>query len=269
MRQLIANADDFGWSDHTVEATKQCFAAGVLSSATLMVNRPGFPQAAAYARQHPEFSYGLHICLVDERPISPVASIPSLVGSNGLLHRTPQFFLRAALGLIRWQDICREVRAQTACMQVTGLQPSHFDSHGHMHRVPVVIRALLYLADETGVKAVRGAQDIFVQPRLTMIRSLYNRRVTNALRRQYMTPDHFFMVTGCSRLAASNWWRHALESLPEGTTEIGYHPGFQEEEWRTLETRAVMLGGRECIDAAGIRVINYKEFSVASCPDGA
>ncbi len=83
-----------------------------------------------------------------------------------------------------------------------------------------------------------------------------------------MTTDHFFMVNGRARQAETNWWNHALEILPDGTTEIGYHPGFQEEEWRTLETRAVMLGGRERIDAVGIRVINYNELSGASCLAG-
>jgi len=76
-RLLIVNADDFGFSDHTVEATIECFERGVLSSVTIMPNRPAFGEAAAFAREHPEFSYGLHPCLTDKRPVSDPAEIPT------------------------------------------------------------------------------------------------------------------------------------------------------------------------------------------------
>ena len=41
--RLVLNADDFGYSDDTVEATIECFACGALTSATIM---PAMPAAA-------------------------------------------------------------------------------------------------------------------------------------------------------------------------------------------------------------------------------
>ena len=38
--QLVVNADDFGQSDDTVDATIECFEAGALTSATLMAGMP-------------------------------------------------------------------------------------------------------------------------------------------------------------------------------------------------------------------------------------
>jgi predicted glycoside hydrolase/deacetylase ChbG (UPF0249 family) len=69
-RKLIINADDFGFSKETVEKTIEFFQKGLISSATLMPNMPAFEEAVDFAIQHPQFSYGLHLCLSDENPLS-------------------------------------------------------------------------------------------------------------------------------------------------------------------------------------------------------
>jgi predicted glycoside hydrolase/deacetylase ChbG (UPF0249 family) len=51
-----------------VEAHEQ----GIVTSASLMVDRPGAPDAAEYARQRPELGLGLHVELLRWR----VARIP-------------------------------------------------------------------------------------------------------------------------------------------------------------------------------------------------
>ena len=183
-RTLIVNADDFGWTDHTVEVAQRCFQAGVVSSASMMVNRPGFARAAAFARAHPQHAYGLHLCLVDEFPVSPAAAIPSLVDRTGRLHSRASFLGRAFAGSIRSADLCREIRAQVACMRAAGIAPTHFDSHGHTHKLPIVARALLRLADETGVPAVRCPQDLFYDGRGRFADRLYNRHMRKAKERR-------------------------------------------------------------------------------------
>jgi predicted glycoside hydrolase/deacetylase ChbG (UPF0249 family) len=74
MRCLIVNVDDFGDSRSVnrgkVEAHKQ----GIVTSASLMVDRPGAPDAAEYARQRPELGLGLHVELLRWRV--GVARIP-------------------------------------------------------------------------------------------------------------------------------------------------------------------------------------------------
>ena len=66
----------------------------------MMPNMPAFERAAAFARAHPEFSYGLHLCLTDERPVSDPTAIPTLVAADGCFWRTPEFFKRALTGRI-------------------------------------------------------------------------------------------------------------------------------------------------------------------------
>ena len=95
MKKLIVNADDFGFSDHMVEWTIKGFECGALTSATIMAGMPATEKAVAYAKSHPQFSFGVHFCLVDEAPMCRPEDIPSMVDANtGRLWSTRQFIIR-------------------------------------------------------------------------------------------------------------------------------------------------------------------------------
>lgn len=79
MKKIIVNADDFGLDAHTVEWTIKGFERGALTSATIMAGMPATDEAIAWAKGHPEFSFGVHLYLVDETPMSEPKSIHSLV----------------------------------------------------------------------------------------------------------------------------------------------------------------------------------------------
>ena len=83
--KFILNADDFGISEDTVEATIELFEKKELSSATIILSMPGTDQAIKYARKHPEFSFGLHLNIVTdtfERPLLNPKLLPSLTTSD-------------------------------------------------------------------------------------------------------------------------------------------------------------------------------------------
>src|SRR5947208_2424224 len=66
-RRLIVNADDFGLSAGVNRGILEAHVAGVVTSASLMVNTPAFAVAAAAARQAPRLSVGLHLNLTVDR----------------------------------------------------------------------------------------------------------------------------------------------------------------------------------------------------------
>ena len=82
--KVILHADDFGYDKDTLKATIDCFDKGALTSCTIMVNCEASEEALEYARQHPEFSFGVHLTYVDElKPVASIKDIPSLVGAEG------------------------------------------------------------------------------------------------------------------------------------------------------------------------------------------
>jgi len=261
MPRLIINADDFGFSTHTVDWTIRCFEAGVLSSATLMAGAAEFPRAAAFARANPRWSFGLHLVLSDETPLCRPEAIPSLVAPDGHLWPTRQFMLRSALGLIRSADLEREVRAQLLRLREAGVVVSHIDGHGHMHRMPLVLKALIRLKDELDLARLRPAQDLYYAPPRLPFGLWLNRAVNRPLRRHYAAPDHFLMTTGKVSSAQSAWFREMLPRLPGGCTEIGIHPGT-DEPWRQLDTDDLLRHGRDAMLQAGFQLVSYHDISL-------
>lgn len=257
-RLLIINADDFGYSDHTVDATISCFRQGILSSATMMPNMPAFERAAAFAREHPEFSYGLHLCLTDERPVSDPATIPTLVGPDGRFWRTPEFFKRAMTGRIAKRDIRREGLAQLLRMTDRGIPVHHLDAHGHVHKAALVPYALHSVLREHGVATVRRTQNLFYKrPRVS--RWCLNHLTNTPIRFLGKTTDYFLMVAGMLSAADNGWWEFCIERLPPGVTEIGIHPGW-DEPWRRLDTMPVVRRGREYLEEEQIQLISFDEL---------
>jgi predicted glycoside hydrolase/deacetylase ChbG (UPF0249 family) len=242
-----------------VDATIECFQQGILSSATMMPNMPAFEKAAAFAREHPEFSYGLHLCLTDERPVSDPAAIPTLVASDGCFWKTAEFFQRAMTGRIAAADIRRETLAQLTRMRQWGIPVRHLDAHGHVHKAALVPCALRRAIGDFGIVTVRRTQNLFYKrPRFS--RRCFNLLANMSIRQLGRTTDYFLMVAGTLGDGDTHWWERCIERLPEGTTEIGIHPGW-DEPWRRLDTIPVLERGRRYVEDAGIQLIGFNELS--------
>jgi predicted glycoside hydrolase/deacetylase ChbG (UPF0249 family) len=63
MRYLIVNADDFGACSGVNRGIVEAHRRGIVTSASLMVERSGAPEAATLAAECPELGVGLHVVL--------------------------------------------------------------------------------------------------------------------------------------------------------------------------------------------------------------
>src|SRR6266403_4871890 len=81
-RRLIVNADDFGRSADINEAVIRAHREGILTSASLMVNEPGFEEAVTLARENPRLGVGLHLTLLFGHSALPPDRIPGLVNAK-------------------------------------------------------------------------------------------------------------------------------------------------------------------------------------------
>lgn len=256
MKKIIVNADDFGLSEQTVDWTIRGFTCGALTSASIMAGMPATDEACRWAKEHPEFSFGVHLCLVDERPMSEPKEIPSLVDpKTGCLWTTRQFIWRNFAGLVRVEDIVTEMCAQYSAIAATGLPISHVDGHGHNHRLPQSIRALRELARLKGLPGlrVRRCQDIVVGRE-----GLLGRLINEPMQRRlvdsgFRMTDHFAMNAGHS--GDPHWYSRLLASLPDGATEIGIHPS-DDEAWRRIDTEEAFAMGRDI----GIARITFNDI---------
>lgn len=223
MRKVIFTADDFGLCAEVNEAVERAHASGVLSAASLMISAPATEDAVARARRMPGLRVGLHLTLVDGRPLLPPSRIPALVDGDGLFSRNLAaagvhwFFSRAAR-----RDLALEIRAQFEAFRATGLTLDHVNAHNHMHLHPTVLSIILGLAREFAVPGVRLPREP-PQPGLAVWLWLMRARLRRAGLRHN---DAVVGLRDTGRLTEARVLR-ALDRLGEGITEFYFHPATQ------------------------------------------
>jgi chitin disaccharide deacetylase len=134
-RELIVNADDFGMSASVNRGIVTTISRGIVTSASLMVRRDAAREAAAYARRNPNVSVGLHVDL-----------------GEWIRHDGEWQPLYAVVDLEDGAAVRAEIRRQLhAFRDLIGADPTHLDSHQHVHRADPVRSEMLEVAREFDV----------------------------------------------------------------------------------------------------------------------
>jgi predicted glycoside hydrolase/deacetylase ChbG (UPF0249 family) len=150
---FVVNADDFGMHPAVNRAVQRAHQEGVLTSASLMPCGAAFEEAVQISRDSPSLGVGVHLTLIEERPLTGARS---LIDGDGRLPKTYRDFANGwATGRIRRDDVFREIQAQLARLTERGLRPSHLDSHQHVHCLPGLWSATVGLARRHGIRFVR------------------------------------------------------------------------------------------------------------------
>ena len=261
LKQLVVNADDFGFTRDVNRGIIEAHREGILTATTLMATGGAFDDAVRLARETPSLDVGCHLVLVGSKPYPP--TVAALVQALALRRIRPY----------------EELRAQILRIAGAGIAPSHIDTHKHTHLLPPVLEAVACLAQEFNVPWVRRPFDFPLEAagvpwtRRAVSRGLgfLRRRFSRVLSRHgcRMT-DHFagFSITGtynAEELAL------LIRSLPDGTTEFMCHPGHctaelhsmrtrlkesRVEELRALKSPAV----RSALESTGVRLVCYRDL---------
>ena len=233
-RKLIVTADDFGASHEVNAAVEQAHRDGILTAASLMVAGDAATDAAERARRLPRLGVGLHLVLVEGRPILPPKHIPALVDRSGQF-RTDM--VRTALTIFASpsarRQLAAEIEAQFAAFAATGLRLDHVNAHKHFHLHPTIASAILRAGKRHGMTAMRAPIEppgviaaIDGTPRRAGIEHLWAKVLRRRLRKAGVTvPDQVFGLAWSGELTPQKL-RALLENLPSGLTEIYAHPAL-------------------------------------------
>ena len=232
MKRLIVTADDFGTSAEVNDAVEQAHRDGILTAASLMVAGDAAADAVARARTLPTLGVGLHVVLVEGRPVLPAGRIPALVDGTGNF-RTDM--ARAGVTIFASpaarRQLAAEIEAQFAAFAATGLTLDHVNAHKHFHLHPTIATAILKIGQRYGMRAARAP----IEPRQLLrqvdgtdtgprIETVWARLVRARLRRAgILVPDQVFGLAWSGTMTADRV-RGILERLPDGLTEIYTHP---------------------------------------------
>jgi hopanoid biosynthesis associated protein HpnK len=277
-RRLIVTADDFGAADAVNAAVEQAHLHGILTAASLMVAGAAAADAIERAKRLPGLGVGLHLVLVDGKPILPARQVPGLVDTEGRFHADmakagARFFFDPRVR----RQLAAEIEAQFAVFAGTGLPLDHVNAHKHFHLHPTVAGLILTIGRRYGLKAARAP----VEPRQVLLgiepvdRSLAERiaapwaRMTRArfVRAGLVVPDYVFGLAWSGAMTTERV-RALLARLPRGLSEIylhpataddypGHAPGYRYREELAALTDADVRAER---DRQGIRWGRFADF---------
>ena len=270
-RRLVVNADDFGLNTATNQAVIRAHREGILTSASLMVNEPGFAEAVESARQHPRLGVGLHLTLLCGHSCLSPDQIPDLVNAAGEFSDNPTFtgfrlcFRRALKSQLR-----SEIHAQFRKFQATGLTLDHVNGHLHLHLHPTVFRILTGEASQLGVRRMRLTRDpLRLNLRVASGRPVYRvwqavifgllslraRPVLDRLGIRY-TRRVFGLLQNA--LVDTPYVKALLPLLPPGDSELYSHPSV--DNFKNELDALINPQVREQIDRLRIQLIRYQDL---------
>jgi hopanoid biosynthesis associated protein HpnK len=270
-RRLIVNADDFGRSHSINEAVIRAHREGILTSASLMTNEPGFDEAVKLATENPKLGVGLHLTLLCGHSALPPGKIPDLVNPRGEFSENPvatgfRYFFNRSLR----EPLRAEIHAQFARFHATGLPLDHVDGHLHLHLHPVVFGILMADAEKLGIQRMRFTRDCLARSR-RMARGRWFYRISHAAIYQWLSNRareplrqrgirHAQITFGLLQdsLVDEDYILKLLPELPPGDSELYSHPSL--DEFKHEFDALVSPGVKEQINRLGIELIRYQDL---------
>lgn len=275
-KYLIVNADDFGLNREVNEGIIYGFRNGIITSASLLINREGLGDALEKIKENPRLDIGLHLNIFRGRPLT---ELKYLVKKDGeMVSDILLFLLKIAMNkkTVR-AEIYQEFEAQIKKALENGVIISHLDTEKHIHMFPFVFKIVIELAKKFNIGAVRFPFESHWAlaipyprqlPKLFFGNFFYriNKRIIKAS--GVKTSDYFYGVSLSGRYSEENFHRF-LNILRPGVSELSCHPGlvggkisyyidkFRQKELDVFTSESV----KKHLAELGIEAVNFKFIS--------
>lgn len=227
MKRVIINADDFGINEPQTAAIEKMIEAGSVSSTTVMANGLCLDEVRRFASQHPEVSFGVHLCLSEFSSLTK----SEVLHQAGLTDENGDFIRLAVRHVPTLHDekvrraIKDELNAQIDVVSSLGFPISHADSHHHVHNIYSLREIFAELLQERGIKKIRHCAGFFtLRSKGHFIKWIRHERLQSFYSSRFITTDTFysydeFLVQG--------------RPLGEGkVVELMCHPGHSSERYQ-------------------------------------
>jgi predicted glycoside hydrolase/deacetylase ChbG (UPF0249 family) len=198
-----------------------------VTSASILVPCPWFPDVVKFAKDNPDADLGIHLALNSEwttfrwGPVAGAGAVPSLLDADGYFPLVEEMVTAHA----RPEDAERELKAQIERARAAGIRLSHFDSHmGTLFRSAPLFDVYRRLGAEYAMPLLlerqgeRGGEASPAFAAAAAEDALVDRVVSIA-----------------PGVAAADWraaYEKLLQPLPPGVYELIVHLGYDDEEMR-------------------------------------
>jgi predicted glycoside hydrolase/deacetylase ChbG (UPF0249 family) len=279
-KKAIFVADDFGQTPGINRAIIESFNTGLIRSASLVVNGKFVEEAVKFAINNPKLETGLHLALVCEHPILPLTQISSIIDTDKKRFFGNRFILfwNILIGKAKRDEIEKELEAQILKFHSTGLFCSFLNSHDHVHLFPSIFPIVLKLCKKYKIPYLRIPDEkikwsYYCLRSKEFRRSIFSYRnlIRIVLRMIYIIFDKKYPMGAVSKVDSFSGIlyncinsvesiKNIIASLSSGTTEIIFHPAYEDDEYRKLSTYRHMLNYKREQETKALCDITVKRF---------
>ncbi len=222
-RMLVIHADDLGMNHSVNRATFEALENGWITSSSILVPCPWFPEVANWAKQHPNADLGIHLALNSEwttlrwGPVSSKDKVPSLLDATEYLPLdTPAVVQNAKPSEVESELHAQVDRAQSASIHVT-----HLDTH---------MGALFESADLFEVYKKMGHS--YGLPILEARAGSHAPIGTSPPAEEVLVEKVIEIDPGIDAKDWTAWYRKHLEPLGPGVYQVIVHLAYDDDEMR-------------------------------------
>jgi len=222
-RLLVIHADDLGMNHSVNRATFEALEKHWVTSASILVPCPWFPEVARWAKSHPDADLGIHQALNSEwtsfrwGPISPKDKVPSLLDADGYLPlETPAVAQNA-----KPSEVETELRSQIDRAKSAGIPLTHLDTH---------MAALFGSTDLYKLYQKMGYT--YGLPILEEWEGTHGPMSVAPPADEVLIQKVISIGPGIDPKEWTNWYKKQLESLGPGVYEVIVHLAYDDEEMR-------------------------------------
>ena len=274
-RILIPHIDDVGVCHGANRAFAELADRGFVTTASVMVPCPWFPEAAELARERPELDLGVHLTLTSEsracrwRPISTTSATSGLLDGDGFMWPDVPSVRRHA----DRRAVETELRAQIEAALAAGIDVTHLDAHMGAPAAPEFAETYLELGREYQLPVLlptRIETYVSVLDMGPVDPGLYTELQAEAAAAGMPAIDAFAMGLGMRHLSCADAYRQIVEEAAPGVTYVSLHcnaPGEverlhpQDADWRIAEYRLFdQPDFVDCVKGQGVELVGFRRI---------
>jgi len=234
-RLLIIHAQDMGMAHSIDKATFEALEKGWVTSASILVPCPWFPEVARWAKSHPNADLGVRLdmnasySLYRWGPVSEQKPGSGLLDADGYLPAAQQYVARHA----SQEDVEKEGRAQIEKAKKSGIPISHLDNYAKaLILTPTLFQVYWKLGQEYKVPIVFPSRQV-VQRGVAGAKTYSFGGIEVSLG-QFPMDSVTEIFAGYTKQDWLGAYERALASLPPGVYQLSVHLGYDTEELQAV-----------------------------------
>jgi hopanoid biosynthesis associated protein HpnK len=197
-----------------------------------MVAGAAASDAIARARRLPRLRVGLHVVLVESRPLLPPEQLPDLVDTSGSFRNDMarlgfDIFVRPSVR----RQVRAEIKAQFDAFRASGLALDHVNAHKHFHLHPTIASEIITIGAHYGMRGLRVPRELAAAlvkveghaPSALVTAPWAHLMAGKARRAGLKVPDAVFGLAWSGAMTTPRL-EGLLRHLPDGFSEIYMHP---------------------------------------------